>query len=99
MTETKDEAGVAGLSSTAEDELTFIEARWPMALAVSIVLVIVLAGGVAESAPLFADEAREHYARVLTGAGHRPLARIRTSQLGDATAIVGAAALARERGA
>ncbi|EIE99681.1 ROK family protein [Saccharomonospora glauca] len=61
--------------------------------------VIVLAGGVAESAPLFADEAREHYARVLTGAGHRPLARIRTSQLGDATAIVGAAALARERGA
>ncbi len=59
--------------------------------------VIVLAGGVAESAPLFADEAREHYARVLTGAGHRPLARIRTSQLGDATAIVGAATLARER--
>ncbi|CAM2969470.1 ROK family protein [Saccharomonospora xinjiangensis] len=59
--------------------------------------VIVLAGGVAESAPLFADEARDHYARVLTGAGHRPLARIRTSQLGDATAIVGAATLARER--
>ena len=59
--------------------------------------VVVLAGGVAASAPLFADEAREHYARVVTGAGHRPLARIRTSQLGDATAIVGAATLALER--
>lgn len=59
--------------------------------------IVVLAGGVAESSPLFADEAREHYARVVTGAGHRPLARIRTSQLSDATAIVGAATLAVER--
>lgn len=58
--------------------------------------VIVIAGGVSESAPLFLDAAREHYAGALTGAGHRPLARIRTAQLGDEAAIVGAATLARE---
>ncbi|MDT7728913.1 MAG: glucokinase, partial [Actinomycetota bacterium] len=46
--------------------------------------------------PLFLDEAREHYAGAITGAGHRPLARIRTAQLGDDAAIVGAAALAVE---
>ncbi|ASR35389.1 glucokinase [Prauserella marina] len=58
--------------------------------------VIVIGGGVSESAPLFLDEAREHYAAALTGASHRPLARVRTAQLGDETAIVGAATLARE---
>jgi glucokinase len=58
--------------------------------------VIVIAGGVSVSAPLFLDEAREHYAGAITGSGHRPLARIRTAQLGDDTAIVGAAALAVE---
>jgi glucokinase len=58
--------------------------------------VMVVAGGVSESAPLFLDEAREHYARVVTGVGHRPLARIRTAQLGDDAALVGAATLARE---
>jgi len=58
---------------------------------------IVVGGGVSESAPLFLDEAREHYANVVTGAGHRPLARIRTAQLGgDDAGIVGAAALARD---
>jgi glucokinase len=58
--------------------------------------IIVIAGGVSVSAPLFLDEAREHYAGAITGAGHRPLARIRTAQLGDDTAIVGAAVLAVE---
>jgi glucokinase len=58
--------------------------------------VIVIAGGVSESSPLFLDEAREHYAAAITGSGHRPLARIRTAQLGADTAIVGAAALALE---
>ncbi len=57
---------------------------------------IVIGGGVSESAPLFLDEAREHYARMVTGAGRRPLARIRTAQLGDSAAVVGAARLARE---
>lgn len=58
--------------------------------------IVVIAGGVSGSAPLFLDEAREHYAAILTGARHRPLARIRTAQLGDDAAIVGAAALALE---
>lgn len=60
--------------------------------------VVVVAGGVAESAPMFCAEARRHFARVTTGGPHRPLARVRTSQLGDATALVGAATLAREAG-
>ncbi|MGW7531578.1 ROK family protein [Amycolatopsis sp. NPDC054798] len=58
--------------------------------------IIVIGGGVSESAPLFLDEAREHYAGAITGARHRPLARIRTAHLGDDTAIVGAAALAMD---
>ncbi|WP_306999392.1 ROK family protein [Amycolatopsis thermophila] len=58
--------------------------------------VVVIAGGVSESAPLFLDEAREHYAAAVTGGRHRPLARIRTAQLGDDAALVGAAALALE---
>lgn len=56
---------------------------------------VVVGGGVSVSAPLFLDEAREHYAHRLTGAGHRPLARIRTAQLGAAAGLVGAADLAR----
>ena len=56
---------------------------------------IVIAGGVSSSAPLFLDEAREQYASLVTGTGHRPLARIRTTQLGEAAAMIGAAELAR----
>jgi len=47
---------------------------------------VVIGGGVSGSAPLFLDEAREHYAATVTGAGRRPLARIRTAQLGEAAA-------------
>ncbi|SNR35801.1 glucokinase [Haloechinothrix alba] len=57
---------------------------------------IVIAGGVSESAPLFLDDARDHYRTVLTGMGHRPLARIRTAQLADEAGMVGAGVLARE---
>jgi glucokinase len=57
---------------------------------------MVIGGGVSESAPLFLDEAREHYAERLTGRGNRPLARVRVAQLGEAAAVVGAAELARE---
>lgn len=56
---------------------------------------VVIGGGVSGSAPLYLDDAREHYAATLTGAGARPLARIRTAQLGEAAAVVGAAWLAR----
>nr|WP_026316810.1 ROK family protein [Actinokineospora enzanensis] len=55
---------------------------------------VVLGGGVSESAPLFLDSAREHYQRIATGAGHRPVARIRTAHRGDSAGLVGAAALA-----
>ena len=58
--------------------------------------VIVIAGGVSESAPLFLDEAREHYKATVTGSGYRPLARIRTAQLGDDAGLVGAAAIAAD---
>ena len=57
---------------------------------------VVIGGGVSGSAPLFLDEAREHYAATVTGAGNRPLARIRTAQLGEAAAVVGVAQLARQ---
>ncbi|WP_067830101.1 ROK family glucokinase [Nocardia inohanensis] len=56
---------------------------------------IVVAGGVSTSAPLFLDDAREHYAASITGARHRHLARIRTAQLGEAAGMIGAAELAR----
>lgn len=58
--------------------------------------VVVIGGGVSESAPLFLDDARDHYTSAITGAGHRPLARIRTAQLGDDAGLVGAATLAAE---
>jgi len=58
--------------------------------------IVVIGGGVSESAPLFLDEAREVYMRSVTGGKRRPLARIRTAQLGDEAAIVGAATLAAE---
>ncbi|WP_241386155.1 ROK family protein [Rhodococcus sp. CH91] len=56
---------------------------------------VVIGGGVSDSAPLFLDDAREHYAAATTGAGHRPLARVRVAQLGDAAGLIGAADLAR----
>jgi glucokinase len=57
---------------------------------------VVIGGGVSESAPLFLDDARERYARVITGGQHRQLARIRTAQLDDEGGMIGAAELARE---
>ncbi|UYP17484.1 ROK family protein [Rhodococcus sp. Z13] len=56
---------------------------------------VVIGGGVSGSAPLFLDDARERYAAAVTGAGHRPLARVRVAQLGDAAGLIGAADLAR----
>jgi len=48
---------------------------------------------VGASSGLFLDEAREHYARLVTGAGYRQLARIRGTQLGEAAGVIGAAHL------
>ncbi|MGI8311185.1 ROK family protein [Saccharopolyspora hattusasensis] len=58
--------------------------------------VVVIAGGVSDSAHLFLDDAREYYATAITGAGHRPLARIAVAHYGDSAAMIGSAALARE---
>jgi glucokinase len=58
--------------------------------------VVVIAGGVSGSAHLFLSRARKHYASAVTGAGHRPLARIRVARRGDDAGMVGAATLARE---
>jgi glucokinase len=57
---------------------------------------VVIGGGVAESAPLFLDRAVEHYANMITGAGFRPVAQVRTARLGDEAGIVGAAMLAHD---
>jgi len=54
-----------------------------------------IGGSVAQSASLFLDAARDHYAALLTGSGHRPLARISIAQLGPDAGIIGAALLAR----
>lgn len=76
-------------------------ARW-LGLGLAIVsdvfdpALIVIAGGVASAANLFLDEARENYARSATGAGYRPLARVRATQLGADASIIGAAELARD---
>ncbi|MGV9479425.1 ROK family protein [Gordonia aichiensis] len=56
---------------------------------------IVLAGGVGAASGLFLDEAREHYARLITGSGHRQLARIQGTQLGESAGVIGAAEVAR----
>lgn len=58
--------------------------------------VVVLTGGVSGSAHLFLDRARQHCAAALTGAGHRPPARLELARFGDEAGIVGAAELARE---
>lgn len=58
--------------------------------------VVVIAGGVCGSAELFLDDARERYAAAVTGAGHRPLARIVLARRGDDAGMVGVATLARE---
>ncbi|SFS67734.1 ROK family protein [Saccharopolyspora flava] len=58
--------------------------------------VVVISGGVSDSAHLFLDRARERYAAAVTGSGHRPLARVRVAHHGDPAAMIGAAAIARE---
>ncbi|GAB19361.1 glucokinase [Gordonia effusa NBRC 100432] len=57
---------------------------------------IVIAGGVGRASGLYLDEAREQYATLVTGAGHRQLARIRGTQLGESASVIGAAEVARQ---
>ena len=84
-----------GIAQTATGEL----ARW---LGEGLALVadvydpdlVVIAGGVSDSAPLFLDSARQRYAEAITGVGNRRLAEVRTTRLGAAGALIGAATLA-----
>ncbi len=57
----------------------------------------VVGGGVADAGDLLLDPAREVFARKLTGTTHRPLAEIRSAELGNDAGLVGAADLARQR--
>ncbi|MFI9505503.1 ROK family protein [Nocardia sp. NPDC052566] len=94
---------VAGAAQDGDPLATLVMADFARWLGLGLAFVgdifdpdlVVIAGGVSSSASLFLDEAREHYAKSITGAGHRPLARIRTTQLGEAAGMIGAAELAR----
>ena len=57
---------------------------------------VVIAGGVSDSASLFLEPARQRYAEAITGMGNRRLARVRTTRLGADGALIGAATLAAE---
>lgn len=59
--------------------------------------VIVIGGGVSAAADLYLRRAKTVFTESLTGAAHRPHARIRLAQFGDRAAVIGAASLARDR--
>ncbi|RLK61492.1 ROK family protein [Actinokineospora cianjurensis] len=56
--------------------------------------VVVIGGGVSGSADLYLDKAVDRYRALMTGTGHRPVARVVRAQRGDEAGMVGAAALA-----
>ncbi|WP_448856279.1 ROK family protein [Corynebacterium camporealensis] len=56
---------------------------------------IVVGGGVSKDADVFLDTARRGMADNIVGAGHRPLARVATAELGSAAGMIGVADLAR----
>ncbi|PPK64180.1 ROK family protein [Actinokineospora auranticolor] len=55
---------------------------------------VVIGGGVSDSAELFLDDAQAHFHSVITGSGHRPAVRVRPARLTQNAGIVGAATLA-----
>lgn len=63
---------------------------------------IVIGGGVSSDADLFLDQAESMMNYSIVGAGHRPVAEVKTAQLGGDAGMIGVALLARkqlERGA
>ncbi|WP_151529252.1 MULTISPECIES: ROK family glucokinase [Corynebacterium] len=58
---------------------------------------IVVGGGVAKDSPLYLEAAKQRFARRIVGAGHRPLADIKTVELGSDAGMIGAADRARIR--
>ncbi|MEJ7832592.1 MAG: ROK family glucokinase [Nocardioides sp.] len=57
--------------------------------------VVVVGGGVSEAGELLLGPARESFAALLTGRGHRPGLEIRQAALGNDAGVIGAADLAR----
>lgn len=57
----------------------------------------IIGGGVCEAGDILLEPTRVAYADALTGRGHRPVADVRTAQLGPDSGLVGAADLARHR--
>ena len=57
---------------------------------------IVIGGGVAGESVLYLEAARRQYGKRIVGAGHRPLARLRTAELGSDAGMIGVADLARQ---
>ena len=57
---------------------------------------IVIAGGVADEAPLYLDKAQEVYSESIVGSGFRKLARLKTAELGSSAGMIGVSDLARE---
>ena len=56
---------------------------------------IVIGGGVSQDADMYLEEASAAMSRDIVGAGHRPLARVATAELGSAAGMIGVADLAR----
>lgn len=56
---------------------------------------IVLAGGVSADSGLYLDRSRQAMGATIVGAGHRPLARVVTAELGPQAGMIGVADLAR----
>ncbi len=56
---------------------------------------IVLGGGVSQDADLYLEGAVQAMGQDIVGAGHRPLARVATAELGSAAGMIGVADLAR----
>ena len=57
----------------------------------------VLGGGVSEAGDLVLEPTKEAFEQLLTGHGHRPMAKVLLAQLGNDAGLVGAADLARLR--
>lgn len=60
---------------------------------------IIIGGGVSRDSGDFLAAATDHYAARIVGAGHRPLARIGTAELGGDAGMIGVADLARRMAA
>lgn len=89
----KDPLGLAVM----EDFASWLGEAFAMVADVIDPELIVLGGGVSAASELYLDQAREHFARRIVGAGYRPLARVVRAELGGDAGMIGVADLARQR--